>query len=365
MTTILIISPEAWDGHFVSKHHYAMELARRGHDIIFYGPPSLDKKICLEDICEIQGRLRILRAPRVAIGLRRFPATIRRIFERRWLHRLERRIGQRIDVIWNFENSRFFDFRFAGDRLKIYQQVDLNQNFQPDVAASTANLSIAVSAPIEQLIAPFANQLVRITHGYAPIGNRVSLPNGLEPEFAKKGVNAVLTGNLDISYLDVDLVARLVNIHPDVQFHFVGSFTAGKGLHALTGSVPNVKFWGRRPAAELGHFLRLADVLLVAYQADEHLAQLANPHKIMEYLASGRCVLATRTLEYEGRSDLLEMRISRDAYVQAFTEIVKNPSDWNTPELIAHRQNFAVKNTYSEHVNRIAQEIGPLGLLLI
>ena len=38
--SILIISPEAWNGHFVSKHHYAVSLANRGYKVYFLNPPS-------------------------------------------------------------------------------------------------------------------------------------------------------------------------------------------------------------------------------------------------------------------------------------------------------------------------------------
>ncbi|MCC1498239.1 glycosyltransferase [Alcanivorax sp. 1008] len=364
MTTILVISPEPWDGHFVSKHHYAMELAQQGHDVIFYGPPAIHNEIRLEDISVTNGRLRILHAPRVARGLRRLPGFIRRFLEGRWLARLERLLQQRIEIIWNFENSRFFDFGFAGNRLKIYQQVDLNQDFEPDIVAATADLSIAISGPIEKRLEPVAQQLIRITHGYSPPRRRVSGPPDIDSIFANFGVNVVLTGNLDIAYLDVELLTQLVNTNPNVQFHFVGSYATGKCLHAATASSANVVFWGKHPADVLPHFLELADVLLVAYREDMHLEQLANPHKMMEYLASGKCVLATRTLEYEGRSDLVEMPASREEYLHVFATISRNPMAWNTPELIAHRQAFALDNSYSRQLDRIAVALGRRGGLI-
>lgn len=364
MTAILIISPEPWDGHFVSKHHYAMELARRGHDVLFYGPPAFHNEVRLDDISVTSGRLRILHAPRVARGLRRLPGILRRFLEARWLARLERLLQQRIEIIWNFENSRFFDLGFAGDRLKIYQQVDLNQDFEPDIAAATADLSIAISGPIEKRLEPVAQQLIRITHGYSPPRSRVPVPPDIDSIFANFGVNVVLTGNLDIAYLDVELLTQLVNANPNVQFHFVGSYATGRGLHRATASSANVVFWGKHPADALPHFLERADVLLVAYRADMHLEQLANPHKMMEYLASGKCVLATQTLEYEGRSDLVEMPTSREEYLHTFATIIGNPLAWNTPELIARRQSFALDNSYSRQLDRIAQALGPRGILI-
>src|ERR1700689_1355013 len=38
--TILIISPQTWGKMFLSKHHYAIELAKRGNTVYFLNPPS-------------------------------------------------------------------------------------------------------------------------------------------------------------------------------------------------------------------------------------------------------------------------------------------------------------------------------------
>lgn len=364
MSTILLISPEPWDGHFVSKHHYARELARRGHVVLFHGPPEATGPMRLVPVTGAPGDLRVLHGPRVAPGLRFLPGPLRRALEARWLGQVEALAGTRIDVVWNFENSRFFDMGFAGTRLKIYQQVDLNQNFHPDLAAQTADLSIALSGPIEARIAPKARHLIRITHGHAPQTSPQTGPEGLEADFARARSNAVLMGNLDIAYLDVDLLAHLVTDHPDTRFHFVGSYTPAQGLHGATGHAPNVRFWGRQPAAALPAFLARADVLLLAYLADLHLEQLANPHKMMEYLASGRCVLATRTLEYDTRSDLVEIALDRADYASRFAAIISDPAAWNGPEQSARRRDFAADNTYPRQLDRIIQALGPRGPLV-
>ncbi len=39
---ILIISPQAWGKMFLSKHHYAIELAKLGNEVYFLNPPDND-----------------------------------------------------------------------------------------------------------------------------------------------------------------------------------------------------------------------------------------------------------------------------------------------------------------------------------
>jgi hypothetical protein len=364
VSTILLISPEPWDGHFVSKHHYARELARRGHNVLFYGPPDATGPMRLVAVADQPGSLRVLHAPIVAPGLRFLPRSLRRTLEARWLRQVEQIVGHPIEVVWSFENSRFFDMGFAGGRLKIYQQVDLNQDFHPARAAATADLAIANDAPIEQRLAPVARHLIRITHGYAGHDMIDSVPDELEPDFACAPVNAVLIGNLDIAYLDVPLLTQLVADHLGTRFHFVGNYTRGQGLHGAVGQAHNTRFWGRQSAHALPAFLSCADVLLLTYLAGQHLDQLANPHKMMEYLAAGRCVLATRTLEYDDRPDLIETACDSVDYTRRFAAIVANPSAWNRPEQIVRRQDFARDNTYSRQVDRIAQAIGSRGRLV-
>jgi len=369
MSCVLLISPEPWHAQWVSKHHYARELVRRGHDVLFFGPPERHGTITLELIEQLNlegasGRLRVLRSPRVAPALRFMPAPMRRVLESRWLHAVEQVAGQPIDAVWNFENSRFFDMGFAGKRLTIYQQVDLNQHFNPLRAAATADLTIAICEPIEQQLAPVAKKLLRLAHGHANADVVNEVPNDVEVAFQRLRTNAVYIGNLDIVYLDVPLLAQLVADHPETCFHFVGTYTAGKGLHASLGHARNSRFWGHQPREMLPAFLTRADVQLIAYRADQHPEQLANPHKLMEYLAAGRCVLATWTQEYVHRPDLVVMANNHGEYRRRFAEIVADPKSWNNEQQVAHRQAFAQNHTYPRQLDRIVQALASRGYLI-
>lgn len=348
----------------MSKHHYALELVRRGHRVLFYGPPEVGPlRLSLEGKAG-PGQLLLLHGPRVAPGLRLMPPRLRRALEARWLAGVERLVGESVDVVWLFENSRFFDMGFAGDRLKIYHQVDLKQDFHPERAAASADLAIAISAPIERRIASAARQFLRITHGCPTVDAADSAPSWLNATFARYRFNAVITGNLSIPFLDNELLADLVEEHPDCGFHLVGRYTPGRGLHALISNAANAIFWGQHTSDAIPSFLEQADVLLVAYQTEEYIEQLANPHKIMEYLASGRCVLASRTLEYEGRPDLVETAWTREDFKSRFAEITEKPSIYNTPDLVARRQAFAADNTYPRQLERIITALGPRGGIL-
>jgi hypothetical protein len=219
---VLLISPERWTAHFVSKHHYAITLARRGVRVLFLNPPddSLEGLNISPDP-RFPGVL-VVDGPCVAKGLRFVPKYWRRRLERRWLEGLEQLSGLQVSVVWLFENSRFFDLAFAGERLKIYHQVDLNQNFNPKTAAATADICFCSSDRIKERILPFNALVHKIHHGLPEIETSVALNKEERARIQVGMIQAVCIGNLDLRYIDVGLLTKAVSKFSYVQFHFVG-----------------------------------------------------------------------------------------------------------------------------------------------
>ena len=363
MTTILIISPEPWEGHFVSKHHYAMELARRGHDVLFYGPPDSTDSIRLKSVADVQGNLWVLYSPRVAPGLRFFPSFIRKSLEARWLRDVEKVFGRDIDVVWSFENSRFFDMGFAGERLKIYHQVDLNQDFYPYLAARSADACFCTTDIIRERLLSQRQDVWKIHHGTA-ISDSESVDCLESESFNVKKINAMYIGNLDMAYIDVDSISRLVIGHPDVMFHFIGGYRDRTPLFEQCGLASNTKFWGRVSFQLLPEFLKRADVLLVVYRSDRQRDQ-ASPHKFMEYLLSGKVIVCTYTDEYKDKQNIVEMASPEEEIDMRFSRVVSNLEEYNSPARVLERKKFAIDNTYKRQIDRIAKALGPRGILIL
>jgi glycosyltransferase involved in cell wall biosynthesis len=360
MSTILIISPEPWDGHFVSKHHYACELVRRGHQVLFYGPPDAMGPMRLEPVTDAQADLRVLRAPRVARGLRFMPSGLRRALEARWLGQVERLAGTAIDVVWNFENSRFFDMNFAGKRLKIYHQVDLKQNFHPSLAAKTADYVFCSSKPIRERLAQIRPDASIIHHGvqehrFDQVSETPLLP--------KSRTNCVYTGNMSIKCIDRDLILRCIESFPDVMFHFFGGFAKNDPFEIELKAWQNVRLHGKVASHRIPPILANADILLVTYQKSDS-DNNSNPHKMMEYMMSGKVIVATYTSEYERVNDLLVMCTLDGDYVELLGKVIRSVDAWNTPEVIEKRKAFAADNTYSRQLDRISAALGPKGYLV-
>ncbi|MHC3994930.1 glycosyltransferase [Thiomicrolovo sp. ZZH C-3] len=354
MSTILIISPEPWKGHFVSKHHYAVNLAARGYGVYFLNPPdgSLSgvriEKTNYANLWEVSG-------PMVAKGLRFYPVAVRRWLEARWLKELEKKVGREFSAIWLFENSRFYDMRFGGDRLKIYHQVDLNQDFHVVAASVSADICFANTDVILHKILPYNGRVYKIHHGVSMPSEPIPLTEEQEKHFSENGINAVYVGNLDIPYLDLELLCELVQTFPAIRFHFVGKYSDDGSLYRQCKDYENISWWGAVKSEMIPSILLHCDIQLLTYsvKSDWEKKQMASPHKLMEYLSSGKVVVATYTDEYKDKPGLLEMVDGPDAFIEKFRDVVSNIDDYNSITKQSVRRAFAQNNTYPKQLDRI------------
>src|SRR5688572_10568166 len=161
--TILLVSPEPWNHIFVSKHHYAVHLSRRGNKVYFLGPPG-DKASVEATRFENLFNVTYKGFPP---GLRFFPAQVRRKIIARTYSELIALCKTDFDVVWSFDNSVFFDLSaLPATALKISHIVDYNQDFQTKRAASTADFCFCTSDVILNRLSGYSDRVHKINHGY-------------------------------------------------------------------------------------------------------------------------------------------------------------------------------------------------------
>ena len=208
MSTILIISPESWEDHFVSKHHYSITLASKGHKVYFLNPPNLSINNISVNLTEYDKLFKV-DSPIIVKGLRFYPRFLRKWIEARWLKKLEKQIGCSFDVIWLFENSRFYNMEFASKRLKIYHQVDLNQNFHVSEAASSADICFCTTEYILNAIKPWNQKVYKIHHGVEIPEVTRALPDNYIQYFKNTDI-ILVQGEMGAVFY---LVNKLKNLH--------------------------------------------------------------------------------------------------------------------------------------------------------
>jgi hypothetical protein len=342
---ILLISPQRWDDIYVSKHHYAMELARRSNIVCFLNPPSgrySISKTCFENIFSLD-------YPGYMTGLRFFPGFLQRYLMRCVLRRLEKITGLRFDIIWSFDNSVFFDFdAFKPDALKICHIVDLNQDFHFSTSAMTADLCMSTNRHVVDKFKRINVNSFFINHGLAIKHAPVDRPNLPGMNHIKVGY----AGNLDIPYLDWSLLNRLHDENPQVDIILAGPW---KNRPKRVLSNKNHYYLGVLSDRELMSFYSQVDVLIICYLADEFPDQLANPHKMMEYLGSGKAVCATFTSEYSGlaRNGMFLMSQTNAEYPELFKKCIQDLDFWNSKELSERRVEFAKQHSYEQQLEAI------------
>ena len=349
---ILIISPEPWSGHFVSKHHYALTLGSQGREVYFLNPPINSLKEVQIQKTEYLNVWEVS-APQIAKGLRFYPKFLRNLLEKRWLDKLEEKIGESFTTVWLFENSRFYDMNFAGEKTKIYHQMDSNQSFHPRVASASADISFCVTDYIRKDLLATSDKVFKISHGIHFFHDTISLTNEEQNRFSHDGIHVVYVGNLDMNYIDENLVYEMVSKYPNIDFHFIGNYSEKGTVYTLCKDMPNIVWWGSVPSTHIPMILNYADISLLVYRSKQYKEQLANSHKLLEYLASGKVTVATYTDEYKDKRELLEMVDDASKVVEKFSEVVNDLEYYNSKEKQQMRINFAKENSYEKQLKKI------------
>jgi hypothetical protein len=351
---ILLISPEAWGDNFVSKHHYAVTLSRLGHKVYFLNPPSLGFKVSTTKY----HNLFVIDCQPLFRGLRKLP-----VFFSAWLtflefRRLEKKVGTLFSLVWNFETSRFFNLsKLSSDKIKISHIVDYTENFNLKLASATADICLGTTDFINHEQKKYTTNVYKVHHGVQISSSECFL----ELNFSRK-INAVYLGNLSLKYIDWETIYQICSNHQEVGFYFIGPEGKSNLGNKAAKEDPykdklkdleNTWFPGPFPSEQVPTLLKQFNILLLVYHADIYPKQLASPHKMMEYLASGHVIVASYTDEYKDKKELLEMASSTRDLPSVFAEVVNNLEYYNAKDKVEIRQSFASVNTYEKQLVKI------------
>jgi hypothetical protein len=267
---------------------------------------------------------------------------------------LEEICKTRFDIIWSFDNSVFFDFAAAPKATYcISHIVDWNQDFEFEKASKSANICLATSNFIVKKQLDSNHNSYNIGHGYNEILSKMD-------RFKLNGLNTVqcgYAGNLDIKYINWDLVEKLVNSYENVDFNFAGKWETKNNYSNLLRK-SNFHYYGMLAADKLPIFYEEMDILILVYLNKRYPKQLANPHKMMEYLASGKMIFATWTEEYSHLSDeYVKLVVNESAFESEFKVVVDSLHYWNSDSLQNKRKEFVKDMSYQRQLKKIEELI--------
>lgn len=154
--------------------------------------------------------------------------------------------------------------------------------------------------------------------------------------------------------LDIPLIHQLAELMPEFSFVFIGredKIFSESALHSL----PNVFFLGAKDFSELPKYLYSFDVAINPQRRNE--ITLGNyPRKIDEYLASGKPVVATKTLAMEVFKDFVYLGEDANDYVRLIREAIQQDSEENQTK----RKEFAKTHTWPNSVNEFLTRLDDL-----
>ena len=365
--TILIISPEPWGINFVSKHHYASLLVEKGNKVFFLNPPS--DKMHMQTIKE---NLYIIDYQVNVRGVNSMPAFVRNFLNKRLINTIKKQfIKEALDIVWSFDPYRFQNLNAWDATTRIYHSVDVHATDLEKDAVESADIVFATSDLILEKYKNWAKNTpkIKINHGVAahflsPIIEKVA-------DFRKPNYKAHVgyIGNLNIATLDYNLLLKLVADNTDIAFYFIGPYK-GSNLSQTNDyamqiisqiqQLPNAIFLGAKPSKELPSYMQYLDMFLMVYRGDEFKANLANPHKTLEYLSTGKVALSCYIDEYKDKRSLLQMANTNAEIPTLFRNTVDHLEQYNTPTLQAKRQAYTQTQSYAQQLERIAKALANL-----
>jgi glycosyltransferase involved in cell wall biosynthesis len=364
--TILIISPQPWGRMRISKHHYAIEATKLARQVFFLEPPGGTRAPV--SIVPVTGlnNLSLVRHRRLALASLRFHARAAYDLLMRSRIRRIRKVLPPLDLVWCFEVNLFTDLRRFGARKVVYHPVDpISYRYQIE-PARTADLVLSVS---EQILANFRHLPVPtkiINHGLATDFAQATSAHQKTPS---EPVRFGYCGTLLRRQIDHDAIMRIIRKHRDVKFIFWGAYEV-RDSNLLRGkpeenverfvkflaAAPNVELRGVVPPAQLASEMQEMDGFLLAYNADDLETDNSNSHKILEYLSTGKVVVAYPISHYRNRPDLIHCGTSAttEAFVETFDETLQNLTNHNSLPAQRSRRNFALEQTYEQQLERIS-----------
>lgn len=371
--TIFILSPESWGVMRISKHHYAIELARMGNRVFFFEPPSLQGSTRGVLIPTNEGVHRVSYKP-VARGKRFIGRRLYAIWQRRQMQRFIRDLTGKPDVIWCFDQGTFDDLTIFGAPLRIFHPVDHNLERSMPPAASSAEIIFSTSPKILAYMCPSGMAGTVIHHGLNATFEGFALQRlavlSEEKELRPFGGRIGFWGSLFKESLDRKKVLTLVRSFPEYTFLYWGASQmsqnnlSGKNdaevadfIQELSNS-PNVCMKGPGTAEDFIEQAPSLDVLINVEFEYSARWDNGNPHKLMEYLSTGHPVFSTPALMYAD-TDLLFISHSDDV-VADLQRLIGEWDQWSDGEARRERINFSLNNTYQKQIERIESHVARL-----
>ena len=370
---ILILSPQSWGNMLLAKHHYAIELAKRGNEVYFLSPPVNDgwhwninaKRISINQSTSHPNLFLIHQRLFFPYNLKFHSRKLYNLLVKKQIRYLLDAIPKKIDLLWSFDLGNHFPLAlFEKKYFKIFHPVDEPGDSEGIRVGSGADILFSVTKEIGEKYKSFDIPSYFINHGLADdfiFEQKIEhLPDGK--------IHIGISGNLLRPDLDRKTLLQIIGDSRDLIFHFFGSYFAGQSNLAasinkdaeefveILKGFQNVVLHGVLKTGDLAKELNKMDAFLICYDIQLDQSKGTNYHKVMEYLSTGKVIISNNITTYSGYPELIRMtaeRTDNKMLPELFRETIKNLEKWNADDLVDQRKSFAGNNTYQKQIERI------------
>jgi hypothetical protein len=372
--TILIVSPQAWGKMFISKHHYAIELAKGGNKVYFLTPPNeahqSSADVAITPLPAQENLYIVTHSLYFPYNLRFHTPQIFHWLMRRQIKKILGVIGQTIDIVWSFDLNHIYPLNYFGaNAYKIFHPVDEPLNKGAILSGNGANIVFSVT---NEILAKYDHlQVPRhfINHGVA---DYFLLPVDISKPAGNK-IRVGFSGNLLRKDIDRKILLQIIEENPQVVFECWGSYLFNhsniggdedrdtKSFVDKLQRFSNVVLHGPVASVDLAKAIHGMDAFLICYDIKKDQSKGTNYHKIMEYLSTGKVIISNNVTTYQNLPKLLQMGQSRETNNELpalFSRIISSINEYNSPEMQQVRISFATENTYSKQVRQISCILG-------
>lgn len=356
---------------FISKHHYAVELAKLGNAVYFLNSPEKSKDFkpgeiriettSYDNLYVIKHRLfypYILKHKTPALHQFLLRYHIRNIFQK---------VDKAVDIVWSFDVSNTISLKaFPAFCFKIFMPVD--EPTMPEGAAGAEKADVLFSVTNE-ILDKYKNHhlpAMFVNHGVS------ELFINEHPDSQREGkIQVGISGNFLRPDIDWHTLFKIIDVNKDVIFNFYGAFDKSdsnlsdnrvvetnqqkKELQAFG----NVVLYGVVNSMTLANSLKLMDCFLICYDISKDQSGGTNYHKVLEYMATGKVIVSNNISTYANEAGLVQMSVERNnrKLPELFFDVINNLQKYNSTENQKTRIEYARKHTYKENIRKMERFI--------
>lgn len=318
---VLLISPQHWGTMRVTKHHYAIELAKLGNEVYFLEPTEASWKWNSSAFelspSDAKGVILVGQKINVPYNLKFHTKGLFDWFIKRHIHQLEKKLGP-FGLVWSFDLTNSLPLKyFSKTSKKIFFAADWPQVPDAVKAAKGTNLLVSVAQEIlDQYPTVSGTKKLLIDHGVA----ECFIEAGKQPFIKTDDIIRIgMSGNFLRPDIDRPVLLEIIKTHSDLLFECFGAYefknsNLGGSADADTivfiealQNAPNVILHGMVRPEVLAKELRRMDAFLICYDVEKDQSKGTNYHKVMEYLVYGRPIVSNFISAYTHLPDRILM----------------------------------------------------------